>query len=115
MGLYQPQFIGGNNSGKYSSSSRTELPRVNGQGIAIDIDVGDLDGDGNKDIVVNRTGEDPFYSGFYVQIVSGLGDRKFADTTGLSIDVGARETGDWIRWLRLADISGDGHFGYRYR
>ena len=99
----------GNNSGKYSSSRRTELPKVNGQGTAIDIDVGDLDGDGNKDIVVNRTGENPFYSGFYVQIVSGLGDRKFADTTGQSIDSGARGTGDWIRWLRLADISGDGH------
>ena len=99
----------GNATGQYDGSRKTILPGVNGQGVVIDIDVGDLDGDGNKDIVLNRTAEDPFYSGFYIQVISGLGNRAFSDTTGQSIDFGTREAGDWIVWLRLVDINGDGH------
>ena len=103
-----PAIYWGNNSGRYSNSRRTILPKVDGQGVAIDIDVGDLDGDGNKDIVINRTAENPFYSGFYIQIISGQGNRRFGDTTSQSIDIGAKQTGDWIGWLRLLDINGDG-------
>ena len=99
----------GNATGQYDGSRKTILPGVNGQGVVIDIDVGDLDGDGNKDIVVNRTAEEPFYSGFYIQIISGVGNRAFSDTTSQSIDFGTREAGDWIVWLRLVDINGDGH------
>ena len=99
----------GNATGQYDGSRKTILPGVNGQGIVIDIDVGDLDGDGNKDIVVNRTAEEPFYSGFYIQVISGVGNRAFSDTTSQSIDLGARENGDWIVWVRLVDINGDGH------
>ena len=52
----------GNSFGEYSDSRKTILPEVNGQGIVVDIDVGDLDGDGNKDIVVNRTAPEPYYT-----------------------------------------------------
>ena len=98
----------GNSSGEYSDSTKTILPEVNGQGIVVDIDVGDLDCDGNKDIVVNRTGSDPFYVGYYFQIISGLGNRTYSDTTSQSIGYGAAATGWWVVWLRLVDVNGDG-------
>ena len=98
----------GNSSGEYSDSRRTILPEVNGQGIVVDIDVGDLDCDDNKDIVVNRTGSDPFYVGYYFQVISGLGNRTYSDTTSQSIGHGADATGQWIVWLRLVDVNGDG-------
>ena len=99
----------GDATGQYEGSRKTTLPGVSGRGIIVDIDVGDLDGDGNEDIVLNRTVEDPFYSGFYIQIISGAGNRAFSDTTSQSIDFGTREANKWIVWLRLVDINGDGH------
>ena len=74
----------------------------------VDIDVGDLDCDGNKDLVVNRTSFDPFYVGYYFQMVSGLGNRAYSDTTTQSIAHAADATGRWIVWLRLVDVNGDG-------
>ena len=34
----------------------------------MDIDAEDLDGDGDRDIVLNRTSDSPSYQGFYIQI-----------------------------------------------
>ena len=98
----------GDGAGTYSGSRKTILPAVEGQGIAIDIDVGDLDGDGNKDIVINRTSDEPFYKGFYVQIIAGLGDRTFSDRTSSRIIDGSNPEANWIIWLRLVDVNGDG-------
>ena len=98
----------GDASGQYDGSRKTALPGVDGRGIVVDIDVGDLDGDGIRDIVLNRTAEEPFYSGFYIQVISGTGNRAFSDTTDQSIDFGAKDVSAWIVWLRLADINGDG-------
>ena len=96
----------GDSSGEYSDSRKTILPEVNGQGVVVDIDVGNLDHDGNKDIVVNRT--DPNYVGYYFQIISGLGNRTYSDTTSQSIEHGADATGLWVVWIRLLDVNGDG-------
>ena len=102
----------GNETGHYDGSRKTILPGVDGRGIVVDIDVGDLDGDGNEDIVLNRTVEDPFYSGFYIQVLSGVGNRAFSDTTSQSIDYGTKEASNWIVWLRLVDINGDGYLDF---
>ena len=96
----------GDSSGEYSDSRKTILPEVKGQQIVVDIDVGDLDHDGNKDIVVNRT--DSSYVGYYFQIISGLGNRTYSDTTSQSIEHGADATGLWVVWIRLLDVNGDG-------
>ena len=98
----------GNSSGEYSDSRKIVLPEVIGQDIVVDIDVGDLDGDGNKDIVVNRTASEPFYTGHYIQVISGHGNRMFSDTTSQNIAYAADPTGLWIVWLRLVDVNGDG-------
>ena len=52
-------------------NNKTDLPKVPGMGSVIDIDVGDIDNDGDKDIILNRTGssDGDFYIGYYVQIL----------------------------------------------
>ena len=98
----------GDNSAEYSESRKTVLPTVEGQGVVVDIDVGDLDGDGNKDIIVNRTASEPYYTGHYIQIISGRGNRQFSDTTSRQIDFAAKDVDKWVLWLRLVDINDDG-------
>ena len=104
----------GDSSGSYVGSRKTVLPAVQGQGVIVDIDVGDLDGDGNNDVVLTRTPQEPFYDGFYIQLVSGIGGRQFSDQT-VRIDIaskgatGSNDFSNWITWVRLVDINGDGH------
>ena len=98
----------GDQSRTYTRARRTVLPAVPGQETVVDIDSEDLDGDGVRDIVLNRTGGgDNFYEGYYIQLVLGQGNRAFADATE-KVE-GAKSTDPWIDWIRLQDVNGDGH------
>ncbi len=99
----------GDPSGTYEDTRKTILPAVEGQGIVVDIDAEDLDGDGDRDIVLNRTADDPFYQGYFIQIVAALGDRTFADETSTRIEGSADPNGSFLTWLRLQDVNRDGH------
>ena len=99
----------GDLSGRYDASRKTVLPAVEGWGIVLDIDAEDLDGDGLREVVLNRTRSDPFYEGYYLQIVAGLGERAFADATAEPIVNGSDLEGFWFGWLRLQDANADGH------
>ena len=99
----------GDSSGLYSNWRKTTLPAVEGYGIVLDLDAEDLDGDGLRDIVVNRTGDDPFYTGYFLQIVAGVGERQFADETAQRIPDGADPAAAWLGWVRLDDLNGDGY------
>ena len=93
----------GDPSGTYEDTRKTILPAVEGQGVVVDIDAEDLDGDGDRDIVLNRTSDDPFYEGYFIQIVAALGDRAFADETPTRIEGGADPDG---RLVHLDPASG---------
>ncbi len=97
----------GDGTGKYNNSRKTILPEAVGYN-SIDFDVGDLDGDGNNDIVVNLTARNPSYTGFAIQLISGSGNRQFSDTTSHQIDFGEKDVDKWVLWLRLVDINDDG-------
>lgn len=99
----------GDSSGTYHDARRTVLPAVEVQGVVVDIDAEDLDGDGNREIVLSRTGSDPFYEGYYIQIVGNRGGRQFADETSERIMDGADPHGRWLDWIRLQDVNDDGH------
>ena len=99
----------GDRSGTYDASRKTTLPAVAGQGIMVDIDAEDLDGDGDRDVVLDRTGSDPFYSGYYIQLVFNRGSRRFTDETAQRITRGAEAAAHWIRWIRLEDVNEDGY------
>ena len=83
----------GGPTGIYRADRRTVLPGVEVWGIVLDIDAEDLDGDGLREVVLNRTRSDPFYQGYYIQIIAGLGDRMFADETTSWIADGSIRTG----------------------
>ena len=100
----------GKADGRFSNNIQTRLPNATCWGTVIDIEAEDLDGDGDRDIVLNRTsgGCDTFYKGFYVQVLRNDGNRSFTDATDTMIVDGSSPTGRWIDWLRIQDINGDG-------
>ncbi len=99
----------GDSSGTYEDSRKTVLPAVEGWGVVVDIDAEDLDGDGNREIILDRTMSEPFYDGFHIQVLTGLGEREFEDETDRWITDGTNtETTNWLDWLRVVDLNGDG-------
>ena len=104
------QIIWGDSSAVYSTSRSTVLPAVAGHGVVLDIDVADTDGDGDKDIVVTRTGDETgigFYSGYYVQLVESVGDRTFSDATATLLAENRDDQANSLRGMRLYDYDGD--------
>ena len=70
----------------------------------------DTDGDGDKDVVVDRTGDETgpgWYTGYYVQLLEQTGARSFSDRT-LRIHGNRDSEAYAIDWLRIADIDQDG-------
>ena len=109
----QPSVIyWGDRSGGYDASRMTTLPAVTGQGIVVDIDAEDLDGDGDRDIVLTRTARcgPPNYScGHYIQIIITTASRRFSDETTRRIDASSfRARARWHEAIRLQDVDGDG-------
>lgn len=104
----QSAIYWGDGSGTYDASRKTILPAVAGQGIVVDIDAEDLDGDGDRDVVLSRTSDVPFYAGYYIQLVFNRGSRRFADETARRITHGADPDARWLLWIRLDDVNDDG-------
>ena len=101
----------------FADSTASTLPEVADFGIVVDIDVGDIDGDGINDILLNRAGSAPgrdFYNGMYLQLLKGQEDRRtFSDISEASIDNEALldtygKDGSWFVWLILQDWDFDG-------
>ena len=95
----------GDGSGAFSAGRKTILPAIADKGIVLDYASEDIDGDGDRDMVVSRTGSSPFYSGRYLQVLVQSAARVFSDETGARISMVT--TGNWIDYIRLQDINGD--------
>lgn len=100
---FPTQILWGGPDGEFSLDRRLILPGMADHGVVIDLDVGDLDGDGRLDLVLNRTGSTDFYQGHAVQVFEGRADRQFEAGWQL-----VNPSGDWFDWLRLRDLDGDG-------
>lgn len=100
----------GSSSGTYLSTNKTVLPAVGGQGTILDIDSEDINNDGNKDIVLTRTGggNNNFYVGYYLQLIQNNGNHQFTDTTN-NISSSSNVNGGWIDWIRIQDFNNDGY------
>ncbi len=108
---FSSQVLWGDASGLFSTSKASILPAIRGHGIVVDIDVADTDGDGDKDIVLNRTGDESgpgTYHGYYVQLLEQTAPRSFADRTQELLSENEKAEADWVIWLRVFDIDEDG-------
>lgn len=109
----------GNSTGKYGVSNRTILPSMPPMGAISDFDVEDIDGDGDRDLVLNRTrdgddgGELVYGVGRTTQILRNDGNRNFIDITSTNIDNPGGDTDQWFPWLRVQDFDGDGDMDIR--
>ena len=102
----------------FTNSTASTLPGVAAFGIVVDIDVGDIDGDGINDVLLDRAGSPPareFYEGMYLQVLKGQEDhRTFSDVTESSIDNDEllstynQPNNRWFEWLILQDWDFDG-------
>ncbi len=105
----------GSSSGSFSASNRMVIPAVQYFGSAMDFDAEDIDNDGDRDLIVNRTrdGDDGpgkgFNMGRTLQVLINNGSRNFTDETATRIDNPGGDADNWFPWLRVQDANGDGY------
>lgn len=107
-----PTIFFGNGS-NFTDSNSYILNDLNSWGVVTDIDFVDLNNDGFKEIILNRTGGlsdnwDYFYRGWRIQIFENISGNEFIDRTEDFIDVYEDRDGRWTVWYRIEDIDGDG-------
>jgi hypothetical protein len=109
----------GSYTGKFSREKSTALPKVNGWGVAIDINILDVNKDGKQDIILNRqgdgTGTQRRYYGCYIQILMQEAGNKFVDKTATLINGNPQLSHPgiewfWVDWIRPFDTDGDGDY-----
>jgi len=117
--LSNQSIIYWNNKGTYSDSNRTLLTNgyfgVKNEQI-LDIQAADLDQDGSKEIVMVSTQNNPFYSGWALQVLKQV-NGSYVDVTatafGSSISnegkSGAAASSAWLTFVKLVDINADGN------
>lgn len=107
-----------NDSGLFSNSHASLIPSGyfgNKNEQILDIQTGDLDGDGIKEIVLLSTQNNPFYDGWSLQTIKVNGE-SLADTTATSFGNNIRKMGEinkstgspWIPFVNLVDVNLDG-------
>ncbi len=104
------QIIWGDSTGVYSVAGRTILPAVGGHGVILDMDVADTDGDGDKDVVVTRTGDESgpgFHRGYYLQLLENAGGGQFRDVTSAWMPENRDDRARSFSWIRVYDSDGD--------
>ena len=105
-----PEIFWGDGTGFYSDANKTVLPSVAQFDTILDIDAEDINHDGLRDLVINRT--DSFYSSFYFQVIMQASHRVFTDESlprlihDLSTWIGNNASP--VAWIHLVDMTGDG-------
>ena len=107
-----------NRAGTFSERHKTPLPspEVFARG-HVDLDAAalDADGDGLLDLVIVGTQSNPFYDGWFVQLLMNRGDGTFADETALRLrpheqssgNAGVATDAPWAQSVEVLDFNGD--------
>ena len=113
-------FVFWNRAGTFSEQDKTTLPTAAPFARShIDLDAAalDADGDGLLDLVIVGTQrKDPFYDGWFVQLLMNRGDRTFADETSLRLQPHEQSSGNagvatgapWAERVDIVDFNDDG-------
>lgn len=107
-----------NDSGQFTNAHASLIPSGyfgNKNEQILDIQTGDLDGDGIKEIVLLSTQNSPFYDGWSLQTIKITGE-SLTDTTATSFGNNLRKMGavnqltgsPWIPFVNLVDVNLDG-------
>ena len=91
------------------------IPPVYHYSIIVDFDAEDLDGDRDKDILIERSAPpDNNYTGFYFQLLMQQEQRTFTDESFdriiLDQDNWLGCGSNWLDWIRLVDMDNDDDF-----
>ena len=108
---FRTQILWGDQSGVFSTARATLISEVPGYGIIVDMDARDLDGDGARDLVINRTGDPSgpgWYRGYRLQLLRHAGSRDFVDITPEHLQQYEDPEAQWLLWIRLWDVDDDG-------
>jgi len=108
-----------NRSGVFNDASKTELPTSSlpfATHIDLDAQAIDANGDGLPDLVIVGTQGQPFYDGWFVQLLLNRGDHTFVDATESNLGADDRFGGvsgvatrtSWPIWVKVLDYNGDG-------
>ena len=101
----------------YTENNSTVLPNIPGWGVSIDFAYEDIDNDGVKEILINRTGGSQdqatgvftnFYVGYRIQVLKNIGNYVFEDKTEKYIDKFMDTSQKWMPWIRVQDIDKNG-------
>ncbi len=105
-----PEIFWGDGTGFYSDANKTVLPSVAQFDTILDIDAEDINHDGLRDLMINRT--DSFYTSFYFQVIMQTSHRVFTDESSPRL---IHDLSTWIgnnaspvAWIHLVDMTGDG-------
>ncbi len=112
-------FVFWNRAGAFREQHKTPLPspEVFAHGhIGLDAATLDADGDGRLDLVVVGTQMNPFYDGWFVQLLMNRGDGTFVDETARRLQPHEQSSGNarvatqapWAFWVDVLDFNGDG-------
>ncbi len=100
----------GDASGRYSASRSTRIPEDADYRIVLDFDAEDLDGDGIRELILTRTKSNPFYEGYYFQMLK-LTERHFTDISSQIVPekrAWEGSTSEWVPYIVLRDFDKDG-------
>jgi hypothetical protein len=107
-----------NRAGAFRDASKAELPEPSAFPTHIDLDAQSIDvnQDGLLDLVVVGSQGQPFYDGWFVQLLINLGNGTFVDETACRLSASAKFGGTagvatgtpWAKGVNVIDFNGDG-------
>ncbi|MDA9623547.1 FG-GAP-like repeat-containing protein [Rhodobiaceae bacterium] len=109
-------FIIINDNGKFTEDNKIFIP-TSVYGVDDQVPLvtypADFDHDGDMDIALNISRAEPYYGGYYIQILLNDGEGNLSDVTNLIPEnslqdaYGSRQ--DWVKSFQLIDVNNDNH------
>ena len=99
-------ILWGNGTGRFSNKTVVDVPKPFNH--VVDINIGDIDADGKKELIILATqglgnGKSNFYKGYSVMSI-GVSNRKIDRPITIESNTNAK----WFPWIYVCDLNGNG-------